>query len=156
MKNLTTQTYQSGPTGDPKTKWTTVISDPVTGVVYKLKYTETEEEGRTWGEGYVNGTPSSYGQGWEIKSLDEGPNFNTPTAYGDFGSSSNSEAPAPKPKIEVTCWTCGKKIDAKHQYAWFGDELTLEMSHCGKTEIKTFTLSQATELAKIGYMAFLS
>lgn len=154
MKNATAQTYQSAPTGDPNTKWTTVISDATTGVVYKLKYTATEDEGRAWGDALVNGVPSQYGQGWEIKALDEGP---APTvAYGDFGNSSSSEPPAAKPKIEVTCWTCGSKIAAKHQYAWFGDELTLEMSHCGKHETKTFTLAQATELAKVGYMAFLS
>jgi hypothetical protein len=153
--NKTAMTYETGPTGDPKTKWTTVISDPVTGVVYGLGYFATEDEGRKWGDAQVNGVPSQYGQGWEIKELDEGPNFNTPTVYGDFGSSS-SEPPAPKPKIEVTCWTCGKQIEAKHQYAWFGDELTLEMSHCGKNETKTFSLAQAKELAKIGYMAFLS
>ena len=152
-------TYQSAPNQDPNAKWTTVISDVFTGQVSKVHFTATEQEGRQWAEDQLNGIkPSPYGQGYVdpsmIKDLDQG------VAYGDWGSDYSAPPPPPpkeaKPEVPVKCYCCGADLKVQHQWDHWSEDLTLVMTHCGRTETKRFTLTQAKELAKVGWMAFMT
>jgi hypothetical protein len=151
MKTKTYSTYRSGPTNDPKDGWTTVISDVYTGEVYQMNFTATEQEGRDWAESLINGTPLPNG-GWKMPTEDT--TRSGSFMYGD-DYSPPSRSREEKPVVPVTCYLCGNKVDVPHQWDYFNDDLTLEIGHCGRKETKKFTLTQAKELAKVGWMAFL-
>jgi hypothetical protein len=183
--NKTYLTYEQRKADGSHDCWVTKISDINTGAVEATYYTTTEEEGRQWGWDYLNGKftwntgktitlpPPSAGkvitirngtntpltiqsgnvQNYDplapdpIQELDQAP----VRMYGDF-------TPPPKPdrpEIEATCYLCGNKFKPVHSWNSWTDNVHLTMAHCGRTEYKELTLQQATEVAKIGYLAFL-
>ena len=170
--NKTYLTYEQRKADGSHDCWVTKISDINTGAVEATYYTTTEEEGRQWGRDYLNGK-FTWNTGKTI-ILPKGVSFNggaiiaqqyDPLApdpiqeldqapirmYGDF-------TPPPKPdrpEIEATCYICGNKFKPVHSWNSWTDNVHLTMAHCGRTEYKELTLQQATEVAKIGYLAFL-
>jgi hypothetical protein len=169
MATKTYMTYQTAtPTGF-NDQWTTVISDVYSGAVYAIQFTASEQEGRDWAEGKLNG-----GKVFTIKTYTNNPiNVTLPSnrsidlealseidrpaqMFGGFGSDYDPPPKPPKPEVPVTCYCCGAKLDSVHTWDMWSDELTLTHNHCGKRESKRFTLKQANELAKSGWMAFLS
>jgi hypothetical protein len=146
--NKTAMTFETDPSGDASTRWTTTISDAATGHVELIFYSSTEEAGREWAANYLNS-----GKEYDYSELDVG----KPIAYEDYFESKAPDPPPPEPspKIPVTCYRCGSAVDATHLWNNWTNELTLESKHCGQLETKRFSLETAKELAKVGWMAFL-
>jgi hypothetical protein len=145
--------YETGGTGDPKTRWTAIISNINTGQVEAVRYWPSENEGRQWAQDMLNKIAANarHSEALGISNDEALTAFNWDGGY----------VPPSTPKVEVPlipikCYICGKEVNAIQTHYTGSDEVAIEMRHCGRHERKVFTLPQALEVAKVGWLAFMS
>ena len=155
LKTYTSMTYESN-SGDAKSRWITVIQDPITGVTHSVNYTSSEQEGRDWGHNVLNtknGSPSEslYTIVHSIQELDQ-----VLMAYDD-DYSSNYKAPGFSENLKCKCWRCDKDINVSQSYDYMTSKYKVTMNCHGQEETKSFTAEEINSINSTGgkWVAFL-
>jgi len=128
----------------PKDRWVATVYGPYNST---MRCFPTETEARNWAEKEVNllsGVSSTARGDPALKMEDDGWAAYKPPVVEDI-------------KIEVTCYCCGKPAQKSSTVPFtYADTVHLETQCCGRKEFKSFSLAKAKEIAKVGWVAFLS